>query len=677
MKRFHDYLLVKPVAKGSLAASYKAKPIGVRGFTSTVLLQVLKQPYSSDGTFLEALEEELQLWHALEHPKILGLLDYDIKCDTPYIVMEYLHGRDLAQVILKSLRRKKKLPLTIGCRVGIELFEALWAAHKFNSLGDSPMLVVHGGITPRNVIFGFDGRIKLGDFAITRALRRIGKEPESTERLRLAYSSDLCAGNEPTIACDLFSVGVIMAELMVLKPLYPRNCSTEELRDRVMKSGWDHDLLNGLPNRLAEIIRKLLSKDKEQQYSSAMAARSAILEVTGLRPGQAALKPLSAAITKLFHNEITKEQEEERKLDNEISRVLKTEPIGSSDEAQFEVEVLPLSAALDYEGTMDTTKTGPKDLGAPLADLGDFDIEETTEASWDEISLTEMITGSNGKTASVDVSLLRKDILAGKQMPEPPSPPPLPGDVQTEVPVPGPKKAVFYGNLAKTSLPHILNRLAEDKRTGRLEVKRGHVVKSLYFKEGNIEYVRSNIESELLGEFLVKKGIIRRKTLEQALGEAAIRHMRLSELLLASGVLTAHQLASLLEEQIMGRLLKLFGWAAGKFAFYNMVKIRISKVPLVIDTHKVIFEGVMNHSPLAFIRASMSDDMDSVPKIKKALSPAFNLGPVHTRILRELSKGTSLRQIMQSMKQDSTIALRLTFMLREIGCLRFRSTSNI
>ena len=109
--KFGGYLLTQCIGQGGMAVAYKAKREGPEGFQKTVVLKVLLPDFVSDKDFHSMFIEEAKLTALLAHPNIVHVHDFGVVDGTPFLVMEYLRGRNLYQICKMMRERKKQAPL--------------------------------------------------------------------------------------------------------------------------------------------------------------------------------------------------------------------------------------------------------------------------------------------------------------------------------------------------------------------------------------------------------------------------------------------------------------------------------------------------------------------------------------------------------------------------------------
>ena len=148
------YTILEEISGGGMAVVYKAR---CTLLNRIVAIKVLKSEFASDEDFVRRFRREAQAAASLSHPNIVSIYDVGQEDGLHYIVMEYVEGKTLKELI----KQKAPIPLTEVIEMGIQICDALECAHKNK--------IVHRDIKSQNIMITSDGRIKVTDFGIARA----------------------------------------------------------------------------------------------------------------------------------------------------------------------------------------------------------------------------------------------------------------------------------------------------------------------------------------------------------------------------------------------------------------------------------------------------------------------------------------------------------------------------
>jgi serine/threonine-protein kinase len=225
-----------------------------------VAIKVLRSDYTANAGFQDRFRQEARAAANLSHPNIVTVHDFGLDNGQLFIVMEHVPGTDL-----KSLLRKRgrftvgeAIPLTIQACAGIGY------AHRAG--------LVHCDVKPHNMLVTPDQRLKVTDFGIARALATIrpGERSDVVWGSPQYFSPEQASGEMPSPASDVYSIGVVLYEM--LTGTLPFTASTAEELARLHVNAQPipiHEFVPDIPSALEEIIMKVLSKEPSARYRTA------------------------------------------------------------------------------------------------------------------------------------------------------------------------------------------------------------------------------------------------------------------------------------------------------------------------------------------------------------------------------------------------------------------------
>ena len=253
------YELLRRIARGGMADVYLARDASL---DRQVAVKVLFPEFANDPSFVERFRREAKAAANLNHPNIVGIYDWGQEQGTYYIVMEYVVGRSMADV----MRSTGRLSPDRAAEIVSDVAEALSSAHNAG--------LVHRDIKLGNIIVSDDGQVKVADFGIATALaRRTGDNLThigSVMGTATYFSPEQAQGKALDGRSDLYSLGVVLYEMIVGKPPFTAETSTAVAVKHVQERPLAPSLLGAsIVESLEAIILKLLAKNPANRYPKA------------------------------------------------------------------------------------------------------------------------------------------------------------------------------------------------------------------------------------------------------------------------------------------------------------------------------------------------------------------------------------------------------------------------
>jgi eukaryotic-like serine/threonine-protein kinase len=189
------------------------------GVCQLVVLKTVGEGRTGDGQAVLKLMDEARLTARMNHPNVVRVHGLHREHGLPVIVMEYLAGQSLAR-LLACANDLPQFSLELRVAIVARLLRGLDYAHRLRDFDGRPLRVVHGGVSPQNVVITYDGEVKLVDFG--RARVRVSSVENQPARSRLPYVAPEQLSGAPDLRGDVFSAGVILWELVANRPLWGR-----------------------------------------------------------------------------------------------------------------------------------------------------------------------------------------------------------------------------------------------------------------------------------------------------------------------------------------------------------------------------------------------------------------------------------------------------------------------
>ena len=278
------YELLAPIARGGMAVVWAARMKGSRGFQKLVAIKsMLPSLTDDDGTFEEMFLAESQLAAQIRHPHVAEVLDLGEQDGVHFIVMEWVDGEPLGTIHKVSREQNVQVPIAITTRIGLNVAQALHAAHELKSqvTGETYGLV-HRDVSPQNILITFDGVVKVVDFGVAKATHAAhgGKTAVGQMKGKVTYMAPEQARGEPIDRrADIFALGIVLYQLVTNRHPFKGETPLKTL-DKILDAKPVVPPITYTPTchpALNAAIVRALEKDKRKRYST-MSEMAEVLE---------------------------------------------------------------------------------------------------------------------------------------------------------------------------------------------------------------------------------------------------------------------------------------------------------------------------------------------------------------------------------------------------------------
>jgi serine/threonine protein kinase, bacterial len=220
-RRIGRYSIVQRLSVGGMAEIFLALATGPGEFRKFVTLKRILPNLREDEGFVQMFLEEARISASLSHANIAQVFDLRSEDDELYLAMEYIAGEDVAQILRMTARRQAFVPVGLTAMIVRQACSALHYAHNFvDPLGER-MPVIHRDMAPKNVMVTYSGAVKVVDFGIAKMMRARHVTAVTGVKGSTGYMSpEQIAGRPLDARSDIFSVGVLLHELLVGRRLF-------------------------------------------------------------------------------------------------------------------------------------------------------------------------------------------------------------------------------------------------------------------------------------------------------------------------------------------------------------------------------------------------------------------------------------------------------------------------
>ncbi|HEY6880955.1 MAG TPA: serine/threonine-protein kinase, partial [Polyangiales bacterium] len=277
-----QYRLLGRIAVGGMAEVYRAAAPAVAGDARAVVVKRMLPRLASDPSARAMFKDEARLGAQVRHPNVIQVLDYGETDEHPYLVLEYVQGVDLWRLMRFLTRTGRTLTVPQAVFIGREKLAGLHAVHEATDETGARLGVVHRDVSPSNVLLSIHGEVKLGDLGIARArLREKFPNTAISERAKgkLGYlAPEQVRGSDSDRRADVFSAAVVIAELLMGRPLFAGGSELAVLL--AIRDSKVHPFLEfalQLPQGLGELVADALAQKPARRHASAELFASRLL----------------------------------------------------------------------------------------------------------------------------------------------------------------------------------------------------------------------------------------------------------------------------------------------------------------------------------------------------------------------------------------------------------------
>ena len=266
------FRLVRKIAEGGMATVYEAEQLGPAGFTKRTALKVIHTQYAKQGEFLQLFVDYAKLSANLVHGNVVQIYQLGEVSGRYFIAMEYIQGPTLRSIIDTHRDLKAPMPPTLAAYVASRVCRALDFAHNFVDARGRRLDIVHRDVSPGNVMATWDGHIKLADFGIAKA--RTSIDPAESRPMMMgkkhSRSPAQMLGLAVDARSDVFSLGVVLFEMLALTPLFHEDITALAIDEVAVEPIPNlHTLIPGLDPELEQILVLALEKDPARRPTAA------------------------------------------------------------------------------------------------------------------------------------------------------------------------------------------------------------------------------------------------------------------------------------------------------------------------------------------------------------------------------------------------------------------------
>ena len=560
--RFGRYVLLNHLGRGGMADIFRGVALGAGGFAKQVVVKRVLPEATQQESAVQMFIEEARLSALLQHMNIAQIFDFGEQRGEYFIAMEFIHGRDLYDLMKRVSARGQGIPVHLACYIAMEVLKGLDYAHRARSAAGEPLHLVHRDVNPTNIILSFEGEVKLLDFGVA-LVGSSGGDIATNVRGKPGYiPPEQLARKKPDGRGDIFALGITLYEMLSRRHAFKPGAVMDVLKQTVALKARPlrlQDAAPFLPEALCTVVNRSILANPDERYQTAADVLDALDEFllsAGLRVSQ---RDLAALMASYYEPEVRAPP-----VQPPIPPALLAEPAPTQPAA-------PTYAVREPGGGLSLTKLGEDDVRLLFAS-GKLSPQAQVSQSGGPFLPPSAFPGLSATAAAAQERLEAR--LAKAKPPR------------------------YAGTVGHVAPLRVLARLMLAKATGRLHFEQNRAHKELFLKAGQIIAVRSSLATDRFGPFLLQTGKLSVEQWQRAVEHTRPFSGRLLDALLAARVLSPSELAEWTREHRRTVALSLLGWTGGRYAFFE------GEAPITDGTEErlgglaLLNEGLRTHYPL-------------------------------------------------------------------------------
>jgi serine/threonine protein kinase len=296
------YRVFANIGRGGMAEVLLGVAPGTRGFNKLLVIKRLRSALAGDPTMVSMFLDEARLAARLGHTNLVHTFEIGEEAGVYFIVMEYLEGRPVSQILEALKDTNASLPIEVWVKIVSEALAGLHYAHELTDYDGAPLNVVHRDVSPQNIVVTFEGEVKLVDFGIAKTSVNVTETDAGIVKGKLAYMAPEQSRFDGKLdrRADVFSMGVVLWECLAMCRLITGDATSVAMKLRDMTFPPPSSENQAVPPELDAIVMRALERDPAARFQTADEMRTALegfLRTSGHYVQEAAI---GGPITKLF-----------------------------------------------------------------------------------------------------------------------------------------------------------------------------------------------------------------------------------------------------------------------------------------------------------------------------------------------------------------------------------------
>ncbi len=551
--RVGPYLLTDRLGSGGMAEVWVGQNMETGAPSRYAIKRILPQ-LSKDSRFVAMFCDEARICAALHHPNIVRVLDFGEHRGELFMAMEYVEGTSCARLLRNVAAKGRRFPLDVALFIAREVLEALSYAHDAQDEKSRSLGIVHRDVSPGNILVSASGEVKLTDFGIVRSEFIARRTYPGELKGKIGYMSpEQVVGGDVDPRSDLFALGIVFAEMLLTRPLFPGRSEMETLTriyEADLRTLDQHG--DDLPRGIVDILRWTLQRRPNERPRSARELAQSLDKFAI----QESVEPTSAKLVNWLgelgllgsRSGVRAATPSPDKQDLQAIRSLDI----SQESVRRRSSLPPRIASqpgINLNGTVYEVRLSNGDIVSPL---GSYELLESYATR--RVPVNAVIVKNNGRPRPARQFACLSSIIATEDW--------LENVLQSRM--------AYHHILDRSRLPTFLFGLVIKDETALVVARDGSRQTAIAWDKGVPVHAASSDRETLLGLQLVRSGIISEGQLLRAVETLADADCgRLGDVLIEQRSLLPADLLRALVEQLKARTLSLGSWESGEIWYVS------------------------------------------------------------------------------------------------------------
>jgi serine/threonine-protein kinase len=287
---FGRFRLLDKIGEGDVAEVYRAVAVGVEGFERRIAVKVMQRQVREEQAG-RLFAEEARVSAMLDHPAVVQVYEFGVVDGAPFIAMEYLRGKNLAETMTALRAQGDRLAPPLALFIAHQVAGALAHAHELQDGHGRPLGLVHGEVTAANVMLVREGAVKLLDFGMASLVRdpryTVTRRGRPLPRPTAYLSPEQVAGLGADARSDVFSLGIVLWEMLTGQRLFAADSDRKTLANVTRAEiPPPSRIAPNIPPELDRLVLAALVRDTSRRYPSAERFMRDLEELMEVLPGR-------------------------------------------------------------------------------------------------------------------------------------------------------------------------------------------------------------------------------------------------------------------------------------------------------------------------------------------------------------------------------------------------------